>query len=412
MWGSRVQNEDSVRGRKKLWEVRGDYLCSVIGTCLTLGELRRIARKGDLCGDEVSDYDLHGLMVGLCKERSETSRAVHKLLERKHAGAVRRARAAKTTEALREHWKQALEIGLAAGAYWAVVTHPLITPTLFVEAFGDIHMLSHLQGASRRTDLRQLEQARASAEGERERADALKELLRQERAALAASRERVSALEVSEARWREQAETERARYAGTSLAQELDRLCGEVELLRSQLLEQQALSEAAERRSRRLELALHDAEGRASGLCEERRALISEAAAAEAQIDLLLSELQVDGDCRGCPSRLDLGGACVLYVGGRQGLVRHYRELVERRGGCFAYHDGGLDDQRARLDALVQSADVVLCPIDAVSHDACLRAKRACKRGARPFVPLRTSGVTSLAAALQELPGAGATSGS
>lgn len=41
--------------------------------------------------------------------------------------------------------------------------------------------------------------------------------------------------------------------------------------------------------------------------------------------------------------------------------------------------------------------------MDAVSHEASLRVKRACRRYGRRFVPLRSSGVASLAAALADL---------
>ena len=396
-------------GRKKLWEVRGDYMCSVVGTCLTLAEIRKQARRDKLCSDRISDYDLHGIMVGACQVRSATSRALHKLLDRKHAGALRRARAAKTTEALRELWQQSVASGQAAGAYWALMTHPAVTPGLIAEAFGDVHMLSHLQGASRRADLGELEQAREAAEAERTRAAALRDSMREERAALEASRERVRALELSESQLRESLDEVLAEQEASSMARELASLRAEVEGLQAEVCEQRRRREAAERRGKRLGAALRESRSSASRLRGERDALVVEAAATEEQVSSLLSELQerqAGRDCATCPARFDLGGTCVLYVGGRQGMVRHYRELIERGGGRFVHHDGGLEDQKARLDVLVLGADVVLCPIDAVSHDACLMVKRACKRGARQFVPLRTSGVGSLAAALHELPGA------
>ena len=97
---------------------------------------------------------------------------------------------------------------------------------------------------------------------------------------------------------------------------------------------------------------------------------------------------------------IDLCGRRIAYVGGREAAMRHFRALVESANGQFAHHDGGVEDGAARLDRVLNQADVVLCPIDCVSHSACLRAKKFCKRAAKTFVPLRSASLSSLAAGL------------
>ena len=57
-------------------------------------------------------------------------------------------------------------------------------------------------------------------------------------------------------------------------------------------------------------------------------------------------------------------------------------------------------------DALLRalpSVDCVFCPVSCVSHDACLRAKRACQKLNTPFVPLRSAGQSAFAKALRSL---------
>lgn len=121
-----------------------------------------------------------------------------------------------------------------------------------------------------------------------------------------------------------------------------------------------------------------------------------------------------DGDCGQCPDggadehdprlgRMDLCGLRILCVGGRGSLNAHYRSLVKRCNGELLRHDGGLEDNRARLEALLASADAVICPLDSVSHDASLRTKRFCKRHAEPCVLLKRSGVGAFALALSQL---------
>ncbi|PLX49343.1 MAG: hypothetical protein C0613_07750 [Desulfobulbaceae bacterium] len=106
--------------------------------------------------------------------------------------------------------------------------------------------------------------------------------------------------------------------------------------------------------------------------------------------------------CTTCP-HLDLCGSCVLYVGGQHSLIRHYRQMVERSGGRFIHHDGGREDKRAKLAKMMGRADAVICPTNHVSHDACLRAKRHCKLQNKPFIAMRSAGVSALARGLAYL---------
>ena len=98
---------------------------------------------------------------------------------------------------------------------------------------------------------------------------------------------------------------------------------------------------------------------------------------------------------------LDLGGRRIVYLGGRAGLIGHFRALIRRSNGELIHHDGGVDDSAGRLGSILGQADAVLCPVDCVSHGACLRAKRFCKRTAKPFVPLRSAGLSSFVGGLR-----------
>jgi hypothetical protein len=45
----------------------------------------------------------------------------------------------------------------------------------------------------------------------------------------------------------------------------------------------------------------------------------------------------------------------------------------------------------------------VFCPIDCISHDACLRVKTGCKKFGKAFIPLRNGSKSSLERALQTM---------
>ena len=90
----------------------------------------------------------------------------------------------------------------------------------------------------------------------------------------------------------------------------------------------------------------------------------------------------------------------MLCVGGRSGQVPLYRELVERHGGRFAHHDGGIEDNPHRLDAQLAAADLVVCQSGCLNHNAYARVKEHCKRSGKPCVYLDKPGAGSFARAL------------
>ncbi len=50
-----------------------------------------------------------------------------------------------------------------------------------------------------------------------------------------------------------------------------------------------------------------------------------------------------------------------------------------------AHHDGGVDERNGLLAGLVGRADLVLFPVDCISHDAALTVKRLCRQLGKPF---------------------------
>lgn len=140
-------------------------------------------------------------------------------------------------------------------------------------------------------------------------------------------------------------------------------------------------------------------------LTNKREKLLRENAALESELTTVLACCHSD---RGCDHSVEratphLFGRKILYVGGRSNLVRHYKALVERHGGEFIHHDGGLESSLETLKNGMVSADAVICPIDCVSHSACQSVKQTCKHLDKPFIPLRSAGLSSFARSIQTI---------
>ncbi|MDX3927110.1 MAG: DUF2325 domain-containing protein [Shinella sp.] len=105
----------------------------------------------------------------------------------------------------------------------------------------------------------------------------------------------------------------------------------------------------------------------------------------------------------GADGKPGLEGRCFLYVGGRDCQVAHLRQIASSYGANLIHHDGGLREAVSRIDNVLPSVDCVFCPIDCISHDACLRVKTGCKKWEKAFVPLRNGSKSSFERALQSL---------
>jgi len=374
--------------RLAIWEVRGASLCSIIGTCLSLAELRRIAKKCAVVDDpwRLSDYDIHGTLTARMSTDSAEARAVTKHLDAKFEGAIRKARPLQSAEDFIAYWEAAVDAGLAPGAYWAMVTHPKLPLEVEARVYGEIHMMSHMSGASNRGD------ARAIAEARREKGELARRLsariaerdarLREADAELARLRARLAALETLEdecARLRRLADE-------NLLASELRAQASELDLLRQE-------NALLKRESTGFELQ-----------CEHLRARLQAAetrGGAEPPPDWTAEE-SADGSAdEGEAKTATLCGRCLLYVGGRPQTVCKLRQLIAGRNGQLLHHDGGLENSSARLGELVRQADAVFFPVDCVSHGAAETVKKICQSEGKPMRPLRSASATTFLRALE-----------
>ncbi len=59
------------------------------------------------------------------------------------------------------------------------------------------------------------------------------------------------------------------------------------------------------------------------------------------------------------------------------------------------HHDGGLEENLHRIDGALAAADIVICQVGCISHNAYWRVKELCKRTGKPCMFLRNSGLAS-----------------
>lgn len=360
--------------RRRIDEVPAKWHCSIIGTCLTLSDLRKITRKASFnLPTDADDYRLHGAVVQWAGQSTMLAKMLTKHLDKRFAPQISRFSRAASGDDLEAAWDDALEAGDVPGAYWALMTHPLEHATLRDRAYGEVHMLSHLSGASQRVDMRRLSRLESDL-AERE---AEARALTAERVALrdsVADAERRAAKAALLAR---RAETLEQRVAELETDAALCGLRGDLCATRRRLDEREAL------------LARAQADLAAERVATERLdKVVRHLAGRTADLELRLREQAARSTAPDAPPLPDLEQRCILLVGGKPNVVPHLDALVARCNGRLLHHDGGVEDGCPRLAGAVSRCDVVFCAVTCVSHEAVDHLKKNCQRNAKPFLPL------------------------
>jgi len=377
------------RRRTMIWDLHHSTHCSIIGTCLSTAELRRILIKVNAVGVEAADdHDLHMLGVMLAGRPEAGARVLQKTLDRRHEAYLKQFSRAKDEKALSSLWEDALNRGDIPGAYWALLTHPAATDTLVKRVFGDVHMLSHLVGAANRADIRRLkllEQEKTSLSMKVERQQRqLREGFLERDAAI----HRLKAMLAHTIAQADRPDADAYFQTTRDTMADLERRLN-CEIVRRERLEQ---------RIQVLSGALKSAEQERDHANKRCGALSDELASIDIRIERLFATDGAD-----LTHDLSLSGLTVLYVGGRENLMPQFRALVARADGVFLHHDGGMQHNSALLPGLISRAQWILFPVDCISHDAMGAIKRACRQSGKPYLPLRTSSLTFLFSGLVDL---------
>jgi len=373
--------------RLKLWELEHRFHCAVLGTCLTLPELHKVIRQaGIVLEPKQSDYDAHNALVGKAGQECHAARLLTRLLDRKYRTPIQQL-ARRDKRELAGYWQQALQAGDIAGPFWALVTHPQISSGLMQRIYGDVHMLSHLAGAANRADLKRLTTLEANVAELRAAAMHTRSRHHQQ---LAQKEAVIQQLEAQLLR----------RLTRDKSATETDSAALNQQVAASQRELTQTVRQL-ERTRRRLTNLTRRNERLQQQLTSTRTSLteleVEQQASEQALHQLLVTEQDP------AQPATDLCGKQIVYVGGRPSLSPHFRTLVEKCRGHFEHHDGGVEESRTNLHCLLSKADMVFCPIDCISHAACLKVKRFCKQNAKAFIPLRSSGLSAFAKKLSQI---------
>ena len=386
----------SSEGRKSLWEINDFYHCSTTGTCLTLSEQRNILAKEKINYKNYSLFEIHSIMISKAKSENRISRRMNNLLNQKYRRELLEFSGCDERK-FRTIWNKNLEVGDICGLYWVAVTSKNYSTEMLNSLFGDVHMLSHINGGEIRGSLQEAVKIKG-------RNDKLKNNLKEEKESRRQTMKQLSVFEknfTNMERKYSDATTENKRLIEklTEIRsnRQIEKLEAENTTLKNLLIQ-------SESKLRTYEMSVESFK-------DEKEKINSELSSLRETNNFLKSEFyntiqqffDIYQPCdEDCPV-FDLCEKRILIVGGMTKLKSLYRDLIEEKGGVFDYHDGYMRGGEDILEEKVKRSDVVLCPVDVNSHNGCLSVKKICKKIDKPYQMLSNSSLTSITQSLMGL---------
>ncbi len=382
------------RTRIHLWDLEAKYLCAIVGTCATVFEMRKLAIKSKIENPgQYSDYQLHNIFVNAAHDGTRPGRLLEKLFQQKFRSTIARYRTTDSSE-FGVLWENALKGGDVAGSYYALLTNLQTTLTVRDKAVGDIHMLSHISGASCRIDLKLLPELKKT---NLELSTHINKLNLKHHKAVQGWQQKQTVLEKTCAELNSQLGRQTAPNIHLSTEQR------QLEKLQKRNSGLRDLVARLREEKYQFQREISDLQ-RNNCVTQKCTHTIGIEALTKKRDHFMLTESGTSNMARPSNPQLELNlkGKKVLYVGGRYRQVPHFKELIERSNGFLFYHDGGREDGDKRLAEMLLKADLVICPIDCISHNAIDCVKRKCQKLNKRFIPLRRSSLSALARALEQ----------
>jgi hypothetical protein len=375
--------------RTRLWDLPVSCHCPLLGICLPIAVIHRIANKIVGIPVRASDYEMHSSAVSYCATRNGVSEAIQKDFDLRYSAALQQFKSAKTVAELGQLWDNAVAQLDICGPLWAALTHPRCTASLSHSIYQTIHMLQHQAGSEMRTTFATQQALTVEKNTLIEQIKIQQERAEKHQAERLLERERADELLTSE------------RLKRVSLEDQLRRLSEQVNALNdiTTRTDKQAETFHADYwKGKFLELQGHHTAKKEPGLTARH---------VEFELANQVIKFPPMADSRKPLRSQGLPTAClnekaVLCVGGRSKTVPTYRNIVEKAGGKFAHHDGGMENNVALLESSMAAADLVICQTGCISHKSYFRVKDFCKRTGKQCVFVENPSASALCRRLEE----------
>ena len=376
----------------KFWEVAIFFKCPLVGACLTLGEQKQLLKKSGYNAKNKSPFEIHEILVASGRDENRLSRRVDNLLSRKF-----KKQAAGLLELDKERFMARFYAAFKEGNYldvlWAAAVNPRLPYDSRQEIFGEIHMAMHFSGEQVMKQKRRAKTAENALADLRSRlkqaGQARRELQKQNQALAKANQElaaRISLIENENARLGAGTRNDAPRNKDAGMEQQTAVLQKSLDAMTEKSAAQNRQLSLTEQENLRLSTELARQEKLTQRFQKETGEILEEI-------------FSMNSCSAACPS-FDLCKKRILMVGGITKMESLYRELIEKGGGIFEYHDGYMKKGVKPLESRLKRADMVICPVNCNSHAACSIVKNLAKKHNKSVHMLASSSLSSVSRAI------------
>ena len=394
---------------KPVWEIDSHFRCPLVGAVFSVEQHRRILRK---CGYDtrgMKPYEYHEYLMARLSEKNTLSIKVDNVFKnqaRKYMNAIK----GKSQEDIRTLWEQASDSGNVGPVMYAIVSYEGSSPELLHDVYGEVHMQAHAN-MTRVHDLKkQLGKAEAIIQREKQARQEQKNDIRELAGAHKKALEQIRALEEKNQKIETRHKTATLNAQGSiESGGGMAHLHRQIEDMTVQLRRKDEKLRLSERDKRALQIELF-------GLKNENKMIEEQLHALIAGIEAVSPSDSIAGGPIDCPAENCSDTACfkeacghyrtcpkrVFMIGGITKMKPFYKNIIEKTGARFDYHDGYLKNSAVNLEARVKRSDLILCPANCNSHNACLRVKKLCNRHNKQLKILSNSSLSAIAQAVFE----------
>lgn len=376
---------------RKIWEFKNQTICSILGLAFDDRELGAVCKRLKLdCGSTA--YEMHGGLVQAAASQNKISKQLDKILKSRFERYEKDVRRLQQEEIYKyignggtvENGTKVLDTPLSAIIWFAVRNPRGDIDEIEAMVFSMTHMYEHrasrfydtfrraLPGGVPENALKELNdhlKANEKLQTKCNRLERKREQMKSEIESVKDDRSRISTALDEEKRLNQK------------LTRDLEELGFGDALDRTETLKKEIDFLTEEVKTLTRELSKRDLEASVAS-CE-----LTEVAG---------TDCVMEPDIEDCVKSVDLNGMKVTYIGGVESLMPHYKETIESFGGTFCYHCGHCIQGKKEIEMLVDKTDMVFCPVDINSHNACRYVKKACKLRGKPCRFLRSSSLSML----------------
>ena len=380
--------------RRRAWMIHSHFKCPVVGACLGLEEQKRILKKVGYSIKNRSPHEIHEIFVRSLSDKNRLSMRIDAYLHRKFKHEISKFFGLGRSLFL-DAWKTHFQKGQIAGLLWVAATRTDLEEKDVGSIFGDIHMQMYLNAGHNiklRQGLSSQLQVNLNLNKKFKESIQIRRTLKKENESLkrehAELRGQYAFLEKDKLAIEKELLNLRENTRMFELKDENQQLHDELANLTEKIVNYQRGEEILQGQNNKLLSKLERQREMNEHLKEEMESIVTQ-----------ISALNRCDET--CPS-FDLCRKRILIVGGIDRMESLYRQLIEENGGIFEHYDGHMKGGKRALENRIRRADIVLCPVNINSHNACSVVKKMGKKHRKSVQMLAGSGLGTISQALLE----------